>query len=150
MRMKAEAGTRQGRIGKHGQPHRIPLREAGNCTRRCQVTREGVAMVHRILCLLVAGHLLAIGASTGPAQQPEKAKPDPLPSWNDGPARKAILEFVRATTDKASPKYVPVAARIATFDNDGTLWPEQPLYAQLAFALDRVKALAPRLPDWKA
>jgi len=106
-------------------------------------------MVHRILCLLVAGHLLAIGASTGPAQQPEKAKPDPLPSWNEGPARKANLEFVRAITDKASPKYVPVAERIATFDNDGTLWAEQPLYAQLAFALDRVKALAPHHPDWK-
>ena len=74
---------------------------------------------------------------------------DPLPSWNDGLAKKAIVEFVQATTDKSSPKYVPPAERIATFDNDGTLWAEQPMYFQLLFALDRVKALAPQHPEWK-
>jgi len=74
---------------------------------------------------------------------------DPLPSWNDGPARKAITEFVQATTDKSNPKFVPPEARIATFDQDGTLWAEQPMYFQLFFALDRVKALAPQHPEWK-
>jgi len=74
---------------------------------------------------------------------------DLLPSWNDGPSKQAIIEFVNATTDKTSPKFVPPEERIATFDNDGTLWAEQPMYFQLLFALDRVKALAPQHPEWK-
>jgi len=74
---------------------------------------------------------------------------DPLPSWNDGPTRQAIVEFVKTTTDPSSPKFVPPADRIATFDNDGTLWVEHPIYTQLAFALDRIKALAPQHPEWK-
>ena len=74
---------------------------------------------------------------------------DPLPSWNDGPAKKSITEFVAKVTKKGSPDFVPVAERIATFDNDGTLWCEQPMYFQLLFALDRVKALAPQHPEWK-
>jgi hypothetical protein len=77
------------------------------------------------------------------------AQSDPLPSWNDGAAKKAITEFVaRVTKDGAD--FVPPAARIATFDNDGTLWSERPVYFQVAFALDRVKALAPQHPEWKA
>jgi len=79
----------------------------------------------------------------------QDAKADALPSWNDGATKKAILEFVRTTTEKGSPQYVPVEQRIATFDNDGTLWSEQPIYFQLAFAIDRVKALASKHPDWK-
>ena len=74
---------------------------------------------------------------------------DPLPSWNDGPPRRRSSTFVQATTDKASPKFVPPPERIATFDNDGTLWAEQPMYFQLLFALDRVKTLAPQHPEWK-
>jgi len=74
---------------------------------------------------------------------------DPLPSWNDGPAKKAIVEFVTKVTTASSPHFVPVPERIATFDNDGTLWCEQPLPVQLYFALDRVKALAPQHPGWK-
>jgi phosphoglycolate phosphatase-like HAD superfamily hydrolase len=74
---------------------------------------------------------------------------DPLPSWNDGPAKQAIVKFVHDTTDKTSPKFVPGDKRIATFDNDGTLWAEQPMYFQLIFALDRVKTLAPKHPGWK-
>jgi phosphoglycolate phosphatase-like HAD superfamily hydrolase len=74
---------------------------------------------------------------------------DPLPSWNDGPAKRAILTFVAKVTKEGSPDFVPPAERIATFDNDGTLWCEQPLYVQLLFALDRVKALAPQHPEWK-
>jgi phosphoserine phosphatase len=74
---------------------------------------------------------------------------DPLPSWNDGASKKAIIDFVTRTTTTGSPDFVPAEDRIATFDNDGTLWVEQPMYTQLAFALDRVKALAPRHPEWK-
>src|SRR5262245_9176779 len=72
-----------------------------------------------------------------------------LPSWNDGPAKKSIVEFVKAVTTKGGKDYVPPAERIATFDNDGTLWSEQPGYFQVFFALDRVKALAPQHPEWK-
>ncbi|MHB2167387.1 HAD family hydrolase [Alsobacter sp. R-9] len=74
---------------------------------------------------------------------------DVLSSWNEGPARQAIVAFVDAVTTAGSPDFVPPAERIAVFDNDGTLWPEQPLYVQLAFALDRVRDLAPANPDWK-
>jgi phosphoserine phosphatase len=74
---------------------------------------------------------------------------DPLPSWNDGPAKQSIISFVEKVTKPGSPDFVPVPERIATFDNDGTLWCEQPLPVQLYFALDRVKALAPQHPEWK-
>ena len=75
--------------------------------------------------------------------------PDPLPSWNDGNTKQAILAFVEKVTTPGSPGFVPPAERIATFDNDGTLWPSHPMYTQLAFALDRIKALAPQHPEWK-
>jgi phosphoglycolate phosphatase-like HAD superfamily hydrolase len=74
---------------------------------------------------------------------------DPLPSWKDTANKRAILEFV-ANVTREDTAFVPSAKRIAVFDNDGTLWPEQPLYFQLAFALDRVKALAPKHPEWEA
>ena len=74
---------------------------------------------------------------------------DPIPSWNNSPAKHAITLFVKNVTTKGQPHYVPPAERIAVFDNDGTLWSEQPMYFQLAFALDRVKALAPKHPEWK-
>jgi phosphoglycolate phosphatase-like HAD superfamily hydrolase len=74
---------------------------------------------------------------------------DPLPSWNDGPTRQSIMDFVATVTKEGSPDFVPPEERIATFDNDGTLWCEQPMYFQLLFALDRVKALAPQHPEWK-
>jgi phosphoglycolate phosphatase-like HAD superfamily hydrolase len=74
---------------------------------------------------------------------------DSLASWNEGPARKAILEFVAAVTDKNGKDYVKPAERIAVFDNDGTLWIEYPMYTQALFAFDRVKALAPQHPEWK-
>jgi phosphoglycolate phosphatase-like HAD superfamily hydrolase len=74
---------------------------------------------------------------------------DPLPSWNDGPAKQSITDFVAKVTKDGSPDFVPVPERIATFDNDGTLWCEKPLPVQLFFALDRVKALAPQHPEWK-
>ena len=74
---------------------------------------------------------------------------DPLPSWNAGSTKQSILAFVAQVTKEGTPEFVPPAERIATFDNDGTLWAEQPLYFQLAFALDRVKALAPEHPEWE-
>ncbi len=77
------------------------------------------------------------------------AQTDPLPSWNDGTVKKAIIDFVARVTTQGSPDFVPVEQRIATFDNDGTLWTEQPFYFQLAFAFDRIKAMAPQHPEWK-
>jgi hypothetical protein len=74
---------------------------------------------------------------------------DPLPSWNDTPTKNAIVTFVDKVTSKDSPDFVPAEKRIAVFDNDGTLWSEKPVYFQLLFAIDRVKALAPQHPEWK-
>ena len=74
---------------------------------------------------------------------------DTLPSWKDTASRKAIVAFVENVCDRSSSDYVPPAERVAVFDNDGTLWSEQPMYVQLAFALDRIKALAPEHPEWK-
>jgi hypothetical protein len=77
------------------------------------------------------------------------AETDPLPSWNQTPGKAAILEFVGKVTQDGGPDYLPAADRIAVFDNDGTLWSEKPFYFQLAFAFDRVKALAAQHPEWK-
>lgn len=87
------------------------------------------------LCLVFVAPLVASAA-------------DPLPSWNESPSRQAILSFVKQVTTPGTPQFVPEPERIATFDNDGTLWAEQPMYFQLFFALDRVRALAPRHPEW--
>jgi phosphoglycolate phosphatase-like HAD superfamily hydrolase len=78
-----------------------------------------------------------------------RAQTAPLASWNDGPAKQSILDFVRVTTDPASKRFVSVKDRIATFDQDGTLWVEQPVYAQAMFALDRIRAMAPDHPEWR-
>lgn len=77
------------------------------------------------------------------------AQDDPLPSWNDGPTKEAIVGFVEKVTEEGGPDYVRPEDRIATFDNDGTLWAEKPVYFQLLFAIDRVKQLAPEHPEWK-
>ena len=74
---------------------------------------------------------------------------DPLPSWHDGKAKQSIIEFVAKVTQQGSDDFVPPAQRVATFDNDGTLWSEKPVYFQLLFAIDRVKTLAPQHPEWK-
>ena len=74
---------------------------------------------------------------------------DPLPSWKDGPSKKAIVAFVEKVTKEGGPDVVPVTERVAVFDNDGTLWPEQPMYVQAAFVNDRVKALAAKHPVWR-
>ena len=95
-------------------------------------------------CLIVACVILIMSAGSITAETH-----DPLPSWNDGPTKKAILEFVAAVTDKDGDDYVEPAERIATFDNDGTLWVEYPMYTQILFAFDRVRQLAPHHPEWK-
>ena len=83
------------------------------------------------------------------ARSAQRLTPGPLLSWNEGPARRAIVEFVARVTEQESPDFVTPSERIAVFDNDGTLWAEQPLYFQLLFAIDRVKALAPAHPEWR-
>jgi phosphoglycolate phosphatase-like HAD superfamily hydrolase len=98
---------------------------------------------NRIRVLYAASALLVgLGASLAQAA-------DALTSWNGGVAKQAIVDFVGRVTKEGSPDFVPPTERIATFDNDGTLWAEQPMYFQLAFAIDRIKALAPQHPEWK-
>jgi phosphoglycolate phosphatase-like HAD superfamily hydrolase len=93
-----------------------------------------------VLCLLFA-------SLAAPAEV--LAQADPLPSWNDGPTKQAITTFVERVTTEGQEDFVPVEERIATFDNDGTLWAEQPVYFQVAFAFDRLKAMAGDHPEWK-
>lgn len=95
-----------------------------------------VSLVIALLSLALPGSARAFGD-------------DPLPSWNDGAAKKSILDFVAKVAKEGGPDFVPKAERIAVFDNDGTMWCEQPMYVQLAFAVDRVKALAAKHPEWK-
>jgi hypothetical protein len=98
------------------------------------------------LAVLMTAALTNVVRAAGPAKS---LRADPLPSWNEGGAKKAIVEFVAKATKKDSPEFVPAAARIAVFDNDGTLWAEQPMPFQVFFTLDRVKALAPQHPEWQ-
>jgi hypothetical protein len=88
-------------------------------------------------------------SKTEPQKTDSVVATDPLPSWNDGDSKKAIIGFVKNSTDSSSKGFVPVADRIACFDNDGTLWTEKPLPFQLYFVLDRIKAMAPQHPEWK-
>ncbi len=92
---------------------------------------------------------LFCAALSGLAVEAARPQSDPLPSWNDSAAKKSVVDFVARTTAPGGPDFVAVPERIAVFDNDGTLWAEQPMYFQLAFAIDRVKALAPQHPEWK-
>lgn len=111
-------------------------------------TREAIMMRPIYKTALALGVILPLLLLAGQASGQEP-KSDPLPSWNDGPAKKAILELVRVTTDKASPKYVPPEERVATFDEDGTTWVEHPMYTEVIFSLDRIAELAPKFPEWK-
>lgn len=103
-------------------------------------SRPGLFFVFLLVSALAMG-----GCATQPVM-PTAA--DPLSSWNPGTSRNAIISFVEAVTDPSSPDFVPLADRIAVFDNDGTLWSEQPLYFQLFFALDKVREMAARHPEW--
>jgi phosphoglycolate phosphatase-like HAD superfamily hydrolase len=95
-----------------------------------------------VRAILLASALLFAGTGA-------YAQTDPLPSWNDGAAKSAILDFVKATTDRASPEFVPPKDRVATFDQDGTLWVEHPIYSQVMFILDRVPAVVAERPELK-
>ena len=106
------------------------------CSVRAVRRRAPISMC-ALACLLVLAQLAS-------------AQPDPLPSWHTGPVKASIMDFVRRVTTQGSPDFTPLAERVATFDNDGTLWSEQPIYVQLAFALDRVRTLAPQHPEWKS
>lgn len=110
--------------------------------------KSDVTSAVALLLLLVLSSLSC--APKQPASAPGSAtEATPLASWNDGPAKQAIITFVKDTTDKSSPKYVEPSERIATSDQDGTLWVEHPLYTQAMFALDRVHALSAQHPEWK-
>jgi phosphoglycolate phosphatase-like HAD superfamily hydrolase len=110
------------------------------------ITDVSRALSRRVLLSALAG----LPALLGPFRPTSaSAQDDRLPSWNDGPTRSAITDFVARVTTQGTAAFVPPEQRIAVFDNDGTLWCEQPMYVQLAFVLDRVKDLAPLHPDWK-
>ena len=120
------------------------------------VVRSGAAVaVNGVLILLTIVSVLRLeGAAAAPTPAPaprRQTSPSTaaLASWKDGASRKSITDFVDRVTRRDGPEFVPPADRIAVFDNDGTLWAEQPIYVQLVFALDRVKTLAPAHPDWK-
>lgn len=102
------------------------------------MTMKQTLLIQLILALVLAFGSLAMAQTA-----------DPLYSWNDGKAKQSIIEFVQKVTKKGSPEFVPPAERIAVFDNDGTLWTEQPLPFQMFFMLDRLKELAPQHPEWK-
>ena len=97
------------------------------------------------LCILTFFALTLMILSSATASQPQ----NPLPSWNDGPNKQAIIEFVTKTTDQNQASFIPPTRRIATFDNDGTLWSEQPLYFQAIYIFDRIRELAPEHPEWQ-
>src|SRR3954447_23246415 len=108
------------------------------------ISRRGLLATVALLPA-VAGPLRSVSASA------QTATPDDaLPSWNDGPAKQAILDFVRTTTDPSSPSHVPREDRIAVFDQDGTLWVEQPMYTQVVYCLDRVPPVVAKKPELKS
>jgi phosphoglycolate phosphatase-like HAD superfamily hydrolase len=109
------------------------------------MTLRWLPAVVTALCLGIA----CSGAAPAPPPAAAPAQRDALPSWKDGPSKQALTSFVSRVTTAGNADFVPGAERIAVFDNDGTLWAEQPIYVQVAFALDRVKALAPQHPEWK-
>ena len=98
-------------------------------------------MKRRLTTVVVLAFWLAIASLATAA--------DPLPSWTEGVAKQSIFDFVQRVTTPGSKDFVPEPERVAVFDNDGTLWVEQPMYPQLAFAVDRIKTLAPQHPEWK-
>src|SRR6478735_9214155 len=105
--------------------------------------------IDRRVLLSSLAMLPVLSASLRSTSVVAQAQGDPLPSWNEGATKASIVDFVARVTTQGGPLFVPPDQRIATFDNDGTLWCEHPMYVQLAFALDRVKAMAPMHPEWK-
>ncbi len=128
----------------HGCVSRAEVRERtgrSHC-RHGSGTRKGA--VQRVAIMVIG-----ILATLAPCTAAHCGAAELLPSWNDGPTKAAIVQFIQRVTTEGSPDYVPPAERIATFDNDGCLWSEKPVYFQLLFAIDRVKQLAPQHPEWK-
>jgi hypothetical protein len=95
---------------------------------------------------VILAFVLAVVASLAVSAQ-ALAQSDPLPAWNDGPAKQAITKFMQVTTDQSSPSFVPVLERIATFDQDGTLWVSHPMYTQVVYCLDRVPVVVKAKPE---
>ncbi len=121
---------------------------------RYMIASRQRAMLRVLTPLIIAIAGGSCADPTGESQEVQvgvanTSQADSLPSWNDSEPKRSILTFVQSVVDPNGPDYVPPESRIAVFDNDGTLWSEQPLYTQLAFALDRVKALAPEHPEWR-
>src|SRR5690606_13823455 len=118
--------------------------DGATCASRRAVMQAGRFQSSRsatfIILTLVSIVLTGVGA---------RAETDPLPSWNEGLAKQAIVDFVGRVTKTGGADFVAPAERIAVFDNDGTLWAEQPVYFQLAFAIDRIAAMAHEYPDWE-
>ena len=135
----------------HGRDRRHPCRT--HLYRKPAISHETrIAVTDSLPARTAPGVWLQRTDSTGwrarGGTEAATAAADPLPSWNDGPARSSIVDFVARVTQEDGPDFVPPPERIATFDNDGTLWSEKPVPFQLLFALDRVKALAPQHPEW--
>lgn len=132
---------------KHQPPHRR-LSDAVSCYAPDWFSRLVSEKVNKatfhFYTFLIFGMLFMINLLV-----PALAQDDPLPSWNDGSTKQAIVNFVGAVSEPSSPDFVLPEDRIATFDNDGTLWTEHPMYTQLAFAVDRIRQLAPQNPEWK-
>lgn len=103
--------------------------------------------MNRLPAVVTIGRLLTLAVLLAALCAQAFAATDPLPSWSDGPAKEAIIAFVQETTDQGGPKYVPPAERIAVFDNDGTLWPENPMPFQLAYAVDTLRQMAEQKPE---
>jgi phosphoserine phosphatase len=130
---------------RDGQTSRVPL------TRRTFLGAGSAALLGTLIPLS-AQRVLAVPLATEVAIAPSRLaiqSGDPLPSWNDGPRKQAILDFVAAATDEGTTDFVPIPDRVATFDMDGTLWVEMPLYVQSTFSLDRIKAMVPAHPEWQ-
>ncbi len=115
-------------------------------TLKSKITKGKTTMITKQILRGIFTFVLALAFIT---QLEAKTEVDALSSWKEGKTKQSIIDFVERVTDKNSPDFVPVSKRIATFDNDGTLWTEQPLYTQLLFAFDRVKAMAAEHPEWK-
>ncbi len=134
---------------KSEQEKRRSLRENMTyCKKRSSIMKTNTFKIYLSFFLFFL--LVISGCKNGGNQpQPAQSGADPLPSWNEGVAKQAIVTFLNTVSDPNNPDYLPPADRVATFDNDGTLWAEQPYYFQLQFALDRVKAMSAEHPEWK-
>ena len=118
-----------------------------NCTKMQFADFKSIRMKNVNLLLILIGTLVLSGCFN--QEKKETIQTDPLPSWNEENTKQAIIDYVMDVTNRESENFIPVSERIATFDNDGNLWSEQPLYFQFIFAIDRIKALASEHPEWR-